>query len=114
MKKSAFFIEENPISTEVPWMDGFTKFLILLALIAVIVTFWPGKYHYYNTHTGILVRVNRFTSQTEFYTTNKGWTTASPSSGVVDIFGSPVQTPSPKPSEIPSRPAPTPTRSRGQ
>ena len=94
-------------------MDGLTKFLILLALIAFVVIFWPGKYHYYNTHTGILVRVNRFTSQTEHYTTNSGWTTASPGSGAVDPTRL-IQTPSPNPSEIPGRPAPTPTRSRGQ
>jgi hypothetical protein len=94
-------------------MDGLTKFLILLALIAFLGAFWPGKYQYYNTHTGILVRVNRFTSATEYYTTNSGWTTASSGSGAADPTRL-IQTPSPNPTEIPSRPAPTPTRSRGQ
>jgi hypothetical protein len=112
MRKSAFFIE-NPKSTEVHRMDGFAKFLLLLALIAFLGAFWPGKYQYYNTHTGILVRVNRYTSATEYYTTNSGWTTASPSSGAVDPTR-PVQTPSPNPSEAPGRPTPSPTRSRGQ
>jgi hypothetical protein len=94
-------------------MDGFTKLLLLLALIAFLGAFWPGKYQYYNTHTGILVRVNRFTSQTEYYTTNGGWATASPSSGAVDPVRL-IQTPSPNPSEILNRPTPSPTRSRGQ
>lgn len=95
-------------------MDGFAKLLILLALIAVLLTFWPGKYHYYNTHTGILVRVNRFTNQAEYYTTNAGWTIASPASGAGDTIGRPVQNPSPSPSETPGRPAPTPTTRRGR
>ena len=94
-------------------MDGFTKLLLLLALIAFLGAFWPGKYQYYNTHTGILVRVNRFTSLTEYYTTNGGWTIASPGSGAVDPTRL-INSPSPNPTETPARPAPSPTRSRGQ
>src|SRR5262245_49606394 len=72
-------------------MDKSTKFLILFAVIAVLFTFWPGKYHYY-TPEGFLVRVNRFTDQTEYYTTNSGWTTAKPG---LDHLGRPAQTPAP-------------------
>jgi hypothetical protein len=103
-------------------MDTSTKLLLLFALIAALFTFWPGKYHYY-TAEGILVRVNRFTDQTEHYTTNAGWTTAKPG---LDNLGRPTQTPAstqgdlsgrtlvpptPKPSAKPSpksSPKPTP------
>jgi hypothetical protein len=72
-------------------MDKSTKLLFFFAVIAVLFTFWPGKYHYY-TPEGFLVRVNRFTDQTEYYTTNAGWTTAKPGP---DTLGRPAQTPSP-------------------
>jgi hypothetical protein len=100
-------------------MDKSTKFLLLFALIAVLFTFWPGKYHYY-TPEGFLVRVNRFTDQTEYYTTNAGWTTAKPgldnlgrppAPGQVDLPGRTLVTPTPKLSPKPSpkqTPKPTP------
>lgn len=62
-------------------MDGFIKFLIFCALITAIgalAVFWPGKYQYYNTQDGILVRINRYTSETEYYTHALGWAVAKP------------------------------------
>jgi hypothetical protein len=70
-------------------MDKSTKLLMLFALIAVLFIFWPGKYHYY-TPEGYFIRVNRFTDQTEYYTTTAGWTTAKPE---IDNPGRPAQTP---------------------
>jgi hypothetical protein len=72
-------------------MDKSTKFLILFALIAVLFTFWPGMYRYY-TPEGYFIRVNRFTDQTEYYTTTAGWTTAKPET---DNPSRPAQTPAP-------------------
>ena len=56
-------------------MDRFTKLLFLCALAVAVVAligFWPGQYQYYTTQ-GILVRVNRYTGQTEYYTVPRGW-----------------------------------------
>jgi hypothetical protein len=72
-------------------MDKSTKLLLLFALIAALFIFWPGKYHYY-TPEGYFIRVNRFTDQTEYYTTTAGWTTAKPE---IDSPGRPAQTPAP-------------------
>jgi hypothetical protein len=101
-------------------MDKSTKLLILFALIAALFTFWPGRYHYY-TPEGFLVRVNRFTDQTEYYTTNAGWTTAKPgpdtlsrpaqttAPGQVDTSDRTLVPPTPKPSPKPKQtPKPTP------
>ena len=62
-------------------MDGFVKFLIICALITAIgslAVFWPGKYQYYNTQDGVLVRINRYTNETEYYTHALGWAVAKP------------------------------------
>ena len=101
-------------------MDKSTKLLLLFALIAAIFTFWPGKYAYY-TPEGFLIRVNRFTDQTEYYTTTAGWTTAkpgpdnhgipaeTPASGQVNSSERTLVPPSPKPSPKPKQtPKPTP------
>ena len=87
-------------------MDKSTKLIILFALIAVLFTFWPGKYHYYNTPEGVLVRVNRFTDQTEHYTTYAGWTTAKPG---LDNLGRPAQTPAPSQGDLSGRTLVPPT-----
>ena len=91
-------------------MDKSTKLLILFALIAVLFTFWPGKYQYY-TPEGFLIRVNRFTDQTEYYTTTAGWTSAKPGR---DDLGRPAQTPPPGQGDpsgktlVPPTPKPSP------
>jgi hypothetical protein len=62
-------------------MDGFVKFLIFCVLITAIgalAVFWPGQYQYYNTQDGALVRINRYTSETEYYTQALGWAVAKP------------------------------------
>ena len=86
-------------------MDKSTKLLLLFALIAVLFTFWPGKYHYY-TPEGFFIRVNRFTDQTEYYTTNAGWTTAKPGG---DNIGRPAQTPAPGQVDTPPKTLVSPT-----
>jgi hypothetical protein len=86
-------------------MDKSTKLLILFALIAVLFTFWPGRYHYY-TPEGFFIRVNRFTDQTEYYTTTAGWTTAKPGG---DNLGRPAQTPSPGQVDTPPKTLVSPT-----
>jgi hypothetical protein len=91
-------------------MDKSTKLLILFALIAVLFTFWPGRYSYY-TPEGFLIRVNRFTDQTEYYTTTAGWTAAKPGP---DNLGRPTQTPAPGQGDtsdrtlVPPTPRPSP------
>ena len=86
-------------------MDKSTKFLILFALIAVLFTFWPGMYRYY-TPEGYFIRVNRFTDQTEYYTTTAGWTTAKPE---IDNPGRPAQTPAPGQGDSSGKTLVTPT-----
>ena len=86
-------------------MDKSTKFLILFALIAVLITFWPGRYHYY-TPEGYFIRVNRFTDQTEYYTTTAGWATAKPE---IDNLSRPAQTPAPAQGDSSGKTLVTPT-----
>jgi hypothetical protein len=76
-------------------MDRFTKLLFLCALVVGVVAligFWPGKYQYYNTAYGILVRVNRYSGQSEHYLPTTGWTTGMPAaaSSRADEFGRPI------------------------
>jgi|SRR6266498_1019297 len=76
-------------------MDRFTKLLFLCALtvgVVALIGFWPGKYQYYNTAYGILVRVNRYSGQSEHYLPTTGWTTGVPAaaSGQADLFGRPI------------------------
>jgi|RhiMethySRZTD1v2_1073278.scaffolds.fasta_scaffold4314584_1 hypothetical protein len=62
-------------------MDRFTKLLLAAALavaIVALIAFWPGKYQYYNTHDGVLMRVNRYTGATEYYMITQGWQTSKP------------------------------------
>jgi hypothetical protein len=76
-------------------MDRFIKLLFLCVLavgVVALIGFWPGKYQYYNTAYGILVRVNRYSGQSEHYLPTTGWTTGVPAaaSGQVDMLGRPI------------------------
>jgi hypothetical protein len=85
-------------------MDTLTKTLLFcvlaVALIALFV-FWPGTYQYHNTHDGILVRVNRYTGQTEYYIVTTGWkistppesTPKQPPPNYIDPYSSPTPSP---------------------
>jgi hypothetical protein len=96
-------------------MDGFAKFLIFFALIVAIgalVGFWPGKYQYYNTQEGILVRVNRYSGATEQYNNAIGWVVPKP---VVNAPGNPLSgNPSDRPVREAGAPTPTPTPARAR
>ena len=76
-------------------MDRFIKLLFICALavgVVALIGFWPGKYQYYNTAYGILVRVNRYSGQSEHYLPTTGWTTGVPAaaSGQIDMLGRPI------------------------
>src|SRR5262249_8229307 len=76
-------------------MDRFTKLFFFCALavgVVALIGFWPGKYQYYNTAYGILVRVNRYSGQSEHYLPTTGWTTGLPAtaSGQVDLRCRPI------------------------
>jgi hypothetical protein len=94
-------------------MDGFAKFLIFCVLIVAIgalVGFWPGKYQYYNTQEGFLVRVNRYTGATEQYNNGIGWVVPKPA---VNAPGNPLSVnPPDKPVRDAGAPTPTPARAR--
>jgi hypothetical protein len=80
-------------------MNKFTQFLFLCALLialATLVGFWPGKYQFYTTQSGILIRVNRYSGETEHYIYASGWTASAPSNPLPaqgGSFGSPTPAP---------------------
>jgi hypothetical protein len=85
--------------------DTFFELLLLGVFVLAIVAlfgFWPGQYQYHNTHDGILVRVNRYTGQAEYYLIGTGWKISTPPEptpnlpppGVVDPFVRPIPSPS--------------------
>jgi len=103
-------------------MDSLTKFLFFCALlvaVSALIAFWPGRYQYYNTQAGTLVRVDRYTGATQQYVYNIGWIVPkpAPSSGQVDLpgrssSGNPDAVSSPSQSDTSSKPIPAPTKSR--
>ena len=87
-------------------MNKFTQFLFLCALLialATLVGFWPGKYQFYTTQSGILIRVNRYSGETEHYIYASGWTASQPASENPGAVSSPGQR------DASGRPTPTPT-----
>ena len=98
-------------------MDRFTKLLFLCALAVgavALIGFWPGKYQYYNTAYGILVRVNRYSGQSEHYLPTTGWTTGVPAaaSGQAGVFGRPIPAQNSTQSDLFGNPIPSATVSK--
>jgi hypothetical protein len=98
-------------------MDRFTRLLFLCALavgVVALIGFWPGKYQYYNTAYGILVRVNRYSGQSEHYLPTTGWTTGMPAaaSGQPDVFGRPIPAQTSTQRDLFDNPTPAPTVSK--
>jgi hypothetical protein len=96
-------------------MDRFIKLLFLCALavgVVALIGFWPGKYQYYNTAYGILVRVNRYSGKSEHYLPTTGWTTGMPAaaSGQPDVFGRPIPAQTSTQRDFFDNPLPSPTK----
>ena len=96
-------------------MDRFIKMLFLCALavgVVALIGFWPGKYQYYNTAYGILVRVNRYSGKSEHYLPTTGWTTGMPAaaSGQPDVFGRPIPAQTSTQRDFFDHPLPSPTK----
>ena len=84
-------------------MNKFTQFLFLCALLialATLVGFWPGKYQFYTTQSGILIRVNRYSGETEHYIYASGWTAPPPApSNPLPAQGGSFGSPTPAPTK---------------
>jgi hypothetical protein len=98
-------------------MDRFTRLLFLCALavgVIALIGFWPGKYQYYNTAYGILVRVNRYSGQSEHYLPTTGWTTGVPAaaSNQADVFGRPIPAQNSTQRDLFGNPIPSATMSK--
>jgi hypothetical protein len=98
-------------------MDRFIKLLFLCALaigVVALIGFWPSKYQYYNTAYGILVRVNRYSGQSEHYLPTTGWTTGVPAaaSSQVDLLGRPIPAQTSTQRDLFGNPIPSPPVSR--